>query len=183
MVPPGNGLAVWLAGYPGAGKSTLARLLAAQLRAEGHATICLDGDELLKRLAPDLDFVSFEQKEAMIRRLSYVAKLAVDGGAIVLIPFIAPGRSAREAARSEIGRFVEVFLDCPLELCMQRDPSGRYAAAKAEGRVLGGANTFQPPDKPDIVVKTGEGDTPYQSATRILDALRNLGYVAAATAG
>ena len=177
MVPLTNGLAVWFSGYPGAGKSTLARLVATRLRAEGYVAICLDGNDLLERLAPDLGFVTFEQKEATIRRLSYVAKLGVEGGAIVLIPFIAPSRAAREAARSEIDRVVEVFVDCPLDLCMKRDPSGRYAAAQAESRMLGGAATFQPPANPDIIVKTGEGDTPDHSAARILEALSNMGYV------
>ncbi len=139
-----KGACLWFTGLSGSGKSTLANALCAALHEQGRHTILLDGDNVRHGLCGDLSF-SVEDREENIRRISEVAKLMSDSGSIVLTAFISPFRSDRDKARQKFapGSFFEVFVDCPLEVCAQRDPKGLYAKAKA-----GEINNFTGIDSP-----------------------------------
>ena len=120
-----KGCVVWFTGLSGSGKSTLANAVAHQLHERNHHTYVLDGDNVRHGLNKNLGF-SPEDREENIRRVGEVAKLFVDAGTIVMTAFISPYRVDRDQAREliENNRFVEVFVECPLDVCEARDPKG-----------------------------------------------------------
>jgi len=148
---------VWLTGLSGSGKSTIACALELALHERGVRTYLLDGDNLRHGLNRDLGF-SADHRAENIRRTAEVAKLFVDAGVIAICGLISPYRRDREAARAlfEPGEFVEVFVDCPVEVCKARDPKGLYRRALA-GEIKGFTgidDPYEPPRDPDVVVKT-----------------------------
>ena len=150
---------VWLTGLSGAGKSTTANAVEQRLHALGRHSYVLDGDNLRHGLTKDLGFTPVDRVEN-VRRIAEVAKLFVDAGLIVLVSVISPFRDEREMARRmmEEGEFIEVFVDAPLEVCERRDPKGLYRKARA-GEIknfTGIDSPYEPPESPDIVLKTGE---------------------------
>ncbi len=150
---------VWFTGLSGSGKSSLANALEKQLHNRGLNTYILDGDNIRSGLNKDLDF-SEESRKENIRRIAEVSKLFVDAGIVVLTAFISPFRENRRFARELVGEehFIEVFVDCPLEVCEARDVKGLYAKARA-GKIpdfTGITSPFEEPENPDIVVKTDE---------------------------
>ena len=124
---------IWFTGVPASGKSTLALLLEARLRAEGRAVSLLDGDVVRRGLCSDLGFSEADRAEN-VRRVSQVARMMVDAGLIVLAAFVSPYGAEREKARALFapGGFIEVFVDAPLEVCERRDGKGLYARARAQ---------------------------------------------------
>lgn len=150
-------LVIWFAGLSGSGKSTLANLLEQHLFHKSHQTYVLDGDNVRKGLNSDLDFSAAARIEN-IRRVGAVAGLMADAGLIVISAFISPFQSDRALAKQHIGahRFVEVFVDCPLEVCEARDVKGLYKKARA-GEIssfTGISAPFEAPENPDLVVNT-----------------------------
>ncbi|MDE2163071.1 MAG: sulfate adenylyltransferase subunit CysN [Alphaproteobacteria bacterium] len=150
---------LWFTGLSGSGKSTIANIVERTLYAQGRHTYLLDGDNVRHGLNRDLGFTDADRVEN-IRRVGEAAKLFVDAGLIVLVSFISPFRSERRMARELMGEgeFVEVFVDTPLEVCMQRDPKGLYEKAKA-GTIknfTGIDSPYEPPENPEIVIKTVE---------------------------
>lgn len=148
---------IWFVGLSGSGKSTLASSLEAHLYNSGLKTYILDGDNIRSGLNNDLDF-SEESRKENIRRISEVASLFVDAGTIALTAFISPFKEDRDKAREVIGadNFFEVYVDCPLEVCEQRDVKGLYKKAR-EGKIkdfTGISSPFEIPDQPDLVVNT-----------------------------
>src|SRR5579885_2139717 len=123
-----TGFTIWLTGLSGAGKSTLARGLAPALRERGRRVEVLDGDEVRENLSKGLGF-SKEDRDTNIRRIAYVAKLVSRSGGVAITAAISPYRAIRDEARGNIGRFVEVFVRCPLDVLVQRDTKGLYAKA------------------------------------------------------
>src|SRR5919206_1938323 len=111
-----QGFTVWFTGLSGAGKSTLANLLADRLRDMGRKVELLDGDEVRKNLSQGLGF-SKADRDANIQRIAYVAKLLSRNGVVAITAAISPYRETRDRAREDIRSFVEVFVDCPLEIC------------------------------------------------------------------
>lgn len=146
---------VWFTGLSGSGKSTLANALEVALHAQGLRTYILDGDNVRHGLNKDLGFTDADRVEN-IRRVAEVAKLMADAGLIVMTAFISPFRQEREMARELIGdeRFIEVFVDTPLEICEQRDPKGLYKKARL-GQIpnMTGVNSvYEAPVAPDVVI-------------------------------
>ncbi len=154
-----TGCVVWLTGLSGSGKSTIARELEARLIAEGHAAYVLDGDNLRHGLNSNLGF-SPEDRDENIRRAGEVAAILADAGLIAIAAFISPYRLARAHARKAAGksRFIEVFVDVPVEICRRRDPKGLYAKAR-QGKLdqFTGVNApYQPPRRPEIVLHAAD---------------------------
>ena len=152
-----KGKVLWFTGLSGSGKSTLAGSLETYLHNKGFRTYILDGDNIRFGLNNDLDF-SGESRKENIRRISEVSKLFVDAGVIVLTAFISPFRSDRQAARGLVGSddFIEIHVDCPLEVCEARDVKGLYKKAR-EGKIkhfTGIDSPFEEPKGPDVKVNT-----------------------------
>jgi adenylyl-sulfate kinase len=163
------GLVVWLTGLSASGKSTLANALAAVLRAEGQTVVVLDGDLLRAGLCRDLGFSESDRMEN-VRRAGAVAALLAQSGVICIAALISPFASSRDAVRKQVpaGRFLEVFVDAPLELCEKRDPKGLYARAR-RGEIptfTGVSSPYEPPAAAECVVRTGE--IPIQEATDLI---------------
>jgi len=150
---------LWFTGLSGSGKSTIANLVERKLFAEGKHTYLLDGDNVRHGLNRDLGFTDADRVEN-IRRVGEVARLFADSGLIVLVSFISPFRSERRMARDLLqpGEFIEVFVDTPIELCMQRDPKGLYEKARA-GQIknfTGVDSPYETPESAEIVLRTAE---------------------------
>ena len=154
-----KGAIIWLTGYSGAGKTTLGNVLTRKLYESGFFVYMLDGDKIRQGLNCDLGF-SLEDRQENIRRIAEVAKLFADSGFLTVVAFISPFRKGRDKVRSEIqqGRFVEVFVDCPLEICEVRDSKGLYAKARS-GELkdfTGISSPYENPLSPEIHLRTNE---------------------------
>jgi bifunctional enzyme CysN/CysC len=164
---------IWFTGLPGAGKSTIANLVEAQLHARGVHTVLLDGDNVRHGLNKDLGFTDADRVEN-IRRIGEVAKLMTEAGLIVLCAFISPFRAERQMVRDLVGEgeFIEVFVDTPLEECVARDPKGLYKRALA-GQIKNFTGIDQPyeqPETPDIRLKAAQ-ESANILAQRVIDEL------------
>ncbi|MDF7825015.1 sulfate adenylyltransferase subunit CysN [Pontiellaceae bacterium B12227] len=152
-------ITIWLTGLSGSGKSTIALQLEKDLLEQGHLCYILDGDNVRHGLNRDLGF-SMEDRKENIRRIAEVAALMNDAGVIVITSFISPYISDRTAARSVIGdeRFIEVFVDTPIEICEHRDPKGLYKKARA-GEIqqfTGISAPYEAPQAPELTLCTEE---------------------------
>ena len=156
-----KGCVIWFTGLSGSGKSTVANQVAAHLHQSGRITYVLDGDNIRHGLNKNLGF-SPEDRQENIRRIGEVAKLFADAGLITTTAFISPYRQDRDAVRDIMSpdRFIEVFVDCPLEVCENRDPKGLYKKARA-GELKGFTGIdapYEAPQSPELVVNTNELD-------------------------
>ncbi len=151
-----EGFCLWLTGLPAAGKTTIAQGLLAKLKQRGWGAELLDGDEVRQGLSADLGF-DRRSREAHARRVAYVAKLLARHETIPIVALISPYRASRAAARDTIGRFVEVYVATPLEVCMARDPKGLYRKALAGEihEMTGVDDPYEPPEAPEIQVDAG----------------------------
>ncbi len=151
-----RGRVIWLVGLSGSGKSTLARAAEHTLHQQQKMTMLLDGDNLRTGINNNLGF-SQEDREENIRRTAEVAKLFAGAGVITLCSLITPTQALRDLARAIIGsHYVEVHVDCPLEVCEQRDVKGLYAKAR-RGEIsdfTGVSAPFEPPQSPDLRLLT-----------------------------
>ncbi|MEJ2310694.1 MAG: adenylyl-sulfate kinase [Gammaproteobacteria bacterium] len=150
---------LWFTGLSGSGKSTLAHAVEQELFRRGLQVMVLDGDNVRHGLCSDLGFKA-EDRHENLRRIGETAKLFVEAGVIVLAAFVSPYRRDREQVRSMLphGDFLEVFCDCDLAICEERDPKGLYARARA-GEIrnfTGISDPYEPPVKPDMVFDTGQ---------------------------
>ena len=164
---------LWFTGLSGAGKSTVASLVEQRLHARGHHTMVLDGDNVRHGLNRDLGFTEADRVEN-IRRVGEVAKLMVESGLVVLCSFISPYRAERDMVRGLVdpGEFIEVFVDTPISDCIERDPKGLYAKARA-GQLknfTGVDAPYESPENPEIHLHT-LGRTPEQLTEEVLLAL------------
>jgi adenylylsulfate kinase len=174
-----SGLTIWLTGLSAAGKSTLAIALEKALFNRGYHTYILDGDNVRHGLNRNLGFTP-EDRAENIRRIGEVAKLFSDGGIINITAFISPYRSDRRAARELCGNdaFVEVFVDCPIDICEKRDPKGAYKKAR-QGLIkdfTGVSAPYEPPENPEIHLHTDTHDVD-ACVAKILGYLLRQGYI------
>ncbi len=175
---------IWFTGLSGAGKTTLANLVARQLHDLRYHAYVLDGDNLRHGLNRDLGF-TVEDRQENVRRMAEVARLVCDSGLIALAACISPFAAEREFARSLFpdGRFIEVFVDAPLELCEQRDNKGLYRRARA-GDITdftGIDSPFERPVNPELVMDT-DRRTPIECMDEIMAYLADRELVADWTA-
>lgn len=166
---------VWFTGLSGSGKSTLAHALEEVLYQLDCRTIVLDGDNIRHGLCGDLGF-SDQDRQENHRRIGELSKLFVEAGVITLTAFISPFKDSREQIKSMLSDadFIEVFVNCSIEVCEQRDVKGLYKSAR-EGRIKNftGVNSpYEKPDSPDLVVNT-DSDTLDKSVQDVLSLLVN----------
>ena len=157
----GAGATVWMTGLSGSGKSTIAVAVEAALLERGRHAYLLDGDNLRHGLNGNLGF-SAEDRAENVRRVGEVARLLADAGTVALVSLVSPYAADRDRARTvheEAGlRFVEVFVDTPLEECERRDPKGLYAKARA-GELKGMTgidDPYEPPPSPELTLRPAE---------------------------
>nr|HID58359.1 adenylyl-sulfate kinase [Desulfobacterales bacterium] len=173
------GAVVWFTGLSASGKSTIAHMTEKLLWERECSTYVLDGDNVRHGLCSDLGF-SPEDRSENIRRIAEMVKLFVDAGIIVLTAFISPYKKNREKVRSLIpdGRFIEVYVKCPVETCARRDQKGIYERARA-GKIkdfTGISAPYEPPDNPELVINSDQ-ETAIQASKRILAYLEQVGII------
>ena len=172
-----QGFTLWFTGLPCSGKTTVCNIVERELRHRGLNVEVLDGDEVRRNLSKDLGF-SKEDRDAHIKRIGFIAKLLSRNGVATLAAFVSPYREVREYLRSEIGNFVEVYVKCPVEVCMGRDVKGMYKRAIA-GEIqnfTGISDPYEEPSGPEVVVETDK-ETPTESAQKVLRKLESLEYI------
>ena len=172
------GFVLWFTGLPASGKTTVAKIVMSELINLGRKVELLDGDDLRKKLDPEIGF-SPEDRAIHIRRVAYVSELLARNDIAVLVCLVSPYIHIREAAREMIGdKFIEVYVKCSLETCVNRDPKGLYKRALA-GEILnmtGIGDPYEEPHNPEVVVDT-EKNTAEENAEIVLAKLRELGYI------
>lgn len=154
-----KGAAIWFTGLSASGKSTISYHMEKKLYEMGCTTYVFDGDNVRHGLCGDLGFTE-EDRVENIRRIGEMVSLFVDAGMIALTAFISPYRKDRLQVRNIVGheRFIEVFVDCPLEVCMARDPKGIYAKANAGviENFTGISAPYESPEDPELIIKSHE---------------------------
>ncbi len=174
-----QGVCIWFTGLSGAGKSTLARILTAKLLEHGRQVTLLDGDVVRTHLSKGLGF-SKEDRDTNILRIGFVAGEIVRHRGTAICAAISPYRATRNKVRQMVGedRFVEVFVDTPLEVCEQRDVKGLYAKAR-RGEIRGFTgidDPYEPPQEPEVHIQT-VGHRPEENVQQILDYLAEKGFL------
>ena len=162
------GCCVWFTGLSGAGKSTIAEIVVAELRDRGSRVELLDGDEVREHLSKGLGF-SKEDRDTNVLRIGFVASLLARNGVVAVTAAISPYRELRDEVRGWIENFVEVHVATTLEDCEARDVKGLYAKARA-GEIpefTGVSDPYEPPEEPEIRIETA-GHTPAESAAVVI---------------
>jgi len=162
------GSVVWFTGLPCSGKSTLAHLLHGSLKENGIPSEIFDGDIVRQRLTEGLGF-SNEDRLENVRRIAFVAHLLARHGVVSIVAAISPYQEARDEIRKEIENYVEIFVDCPLDVCQSRDVKGMYKKAQ-KGEIqhfTGVSDPYEVPRSPDLVVRTSL-ESQGESLSRIL---------------
>jgi adenylyl-sulfate kinase len=168
---------LWFTGMSGAGKSTISKLLEQRLRETGIPVEVLDGDVVRTHLSKGLGF-SKEDRDENIRRIGFVCELLSRHGVIAVAAAISPYRAVRDELRSRIPNFVEVYVECPIEVLAQRDVKGLYKKALAGeiAQFTGISDPYEPPDAPEVTIHSAR-ETPQESADKIWATLERLGLV------
>ncbi|HAA11943.1 MAG TPA: adenylyl-sulfate kinase [Cytophagales bacterium] len=168
-----HGIVIWMVGLSGSGKSTLARSLEQNLHAEGYKTMLLDGDNLRTGINNNLGF-SEEDRTENIRRAAETSKLFASAGMVTICSLISPTASIRQMAKEIIGEadYYEVYVNCPIEVCEQRDVKGLYAKARAgEIKYFTGIDSpFEGPEHPSLELRTDLEDI-QESQQKLLQAI------------
>lgn len=177
-----DGFTVWFTGLSGSGKSTIAEMLYHEFKARGMKAEILDGDVVRQNLSKGLGF-SKEDRDTNIQRIAFVADLLTRNGVATICCPISPYKETRDQARTTIGAFVEVYVHATLEeLAANRDPKGLYKKAIA-GEIknfTGVDDPYEVPENPELVVDTMT-ESPEESLQRVLDRLKELGYLEEST--
>ena len=175
-----KGFTIWFTGMSGAGKTTLARLIEAELKRRDHRVEVLDGDVIRTNLSKGLGF-SKEDRDTNIRRIGFVCNLLTRNEVVAIAAAISPYRELRNEVREMIGSFVEVYVKCPIEVLAERDVKGLYKRALA-GEIkhfTGIDDPYEESLSPEVVVETNL-ETPEQSGARILAKLEEFKLIAPA---
>jgi adenylylsulfate kinase len=176
-----KGFIIWFTGLSGSGKTTIARILERRVKALGRNLESLDGDVVRTSLSKGLGF-SKEDRDTNIRRIGFVGHLLQRNGVGVVCSAISPYRATRDELREMVGPdFIEVFADCPLEICATRDGKVEMYAKAMRGELkefTGVSDPYEAPDRPELHLKTHE-ETPEESAEKVMRFLAERGYVAA----
>jgi adenylylsulfate kinase len=170
------GFALWITGMPASGKSTVTRALVDKLREQGVHVVVLESDELRRILTPNATY-SPEERDHFYHMMVLIGDLIVRSGVNVIFDATANKRSYRDHARSLIMKFMEVYLQCPLEVCIKRDPKGIYRQAKTGKTVTvpGLQTPYEIPVNPDVTL---DGQSPpLTAADTIFDRLKYLRYI------
>ena len=172
-----KGFTLWFTGMSGAGKSTISRALELRLREHGAKVEVLDGDVVRTHLSKGLGF-SKEDRDENIRRIGFVCELLSRNGVIAVAAAISPYRAVREEVRSRIPNFVEVYVECPIEVLAERDVKGLYKRALAGeiAHFTGISDPYEPPAHPEVTVNSST-ETADQSVEKIWATLERLGLV------
>jgi adenylyl-sulfate kinase len=172
-----SGFTVWFTGLSGAGKSTISEIIERELRERGHKVEVLDGDVVRTHLSKGLGF-SKEDRDTNIRRIGWVCEVLTRNDVVAIAAAISPYRAIRDEVRERIGRFVEVYVECPIEQLAERDVKGLYKKALAGeiGNFTGVSDPYEPPLDPEVVCYSDGRETPEQSAAKVLARIEELGY-------
>lgn len=174
-----KGFTLWFTGLPSSGKSTLSSQVEGVLLERGLNVEVLDGDEARKCLTDGLGY-SKEDRDRNVRRIGYVCKLLTRNGVVAIAAAISPYAALRDEVRKDVGRFVEVYVNTPLEVLLERDVKGMYKKALA-GEIknfTGVSDPYEPPEKPEVVVETDK-ETVEESTKKIIKTLEVLGFIPA----
>ncbi|AKQ65920.1 Adenylylsulfate kinase [Myxococcus hansupus] len=172
-----TGFTLWLTGMSGTGKSTIAAYIAARLRQVGRNVEILDEGEVGEALWSGLGDAK-EDRITSVRRLGYVANLLTRNGVAALVPCVSPYKPGREENRRAIGRYVEVYVDCPTEKLIERDSTGRYKKA-LNGEIpnfIGITEPYEPPNSPEVTIHSDVEEVE-DGAAKIFQSLLDLGYM------
>lgn len=177
-ITSGQGFTLWFTGLPASGKTTLADALAQQLSGRyGLRVERLDGDIVRQTLCRDLGF-SAEDRQKNIERITYIARLLTKNQVVVITSFVSPQKEIRNWARRQIRDFVEVYVKCPVEECIRRDPKGLYRKALSGeiAQFTGISDPYEEPDHPEIVVETDKENVE-ECVKKIINVLKKMGYL------
>lgn len=171
-----KGFGIWITGLPASGKSSIARDLVRKLALRGVTAVVLESDEMRKILTPGPTY-SPDERDRFYRMLAQIGELLARSGVNVIFDATGNKRAYRDYARSLIAKFVEVFVDCPVAVCMARDPKGIYAAAVrgTAATVPGVQALYEPPLRPELTVDGRAG--PPAAAEAVLSRLQELRYI------
>ena len=172
-----QGFTVWFTGLSGAGKTTISRQLAGEIRKRGRNVELLDGDIVRTNLSRGLTF-SKEDRDINIRRIGFVSHLLTRNGAIVICAAISPYKSLRREMRELIGDFVEVYAKASVDECARRDVKGLYKKAFA-GEIkefTGVSDPYEEPENADVICDT-ENETVEESTQKVIKKLEEMGYL------
>jgi adenylylsulfate kinase len=174
---PNQGFTLWLTGMSGSGKTTLVDYIAARLRQVGRAVEVLDENDLAEDYWGGTADTK-EERNIGVKRLGLVSNLLTRNQVATLVASVSPYKAAREENRRLIGRYLEVYVDCPTEKLIQRDSSGRYKKALA-GEIpnfVGITEPYEPPGSPEVTIRS-DVETVESGALRIFQALLDIGNV------
>jgi adenylyl-sulfate kinase len=172
-----KGTLIWFTGIIASGKSTIGAEVERRLRERGLNVENLDSDDIRANLSPDLGYTP-EARDMNTKRLAFMGKILTRNGVYAIVAAVSSLRKFRDRARGMVDNFVEVYVNCPLDVCQQRDPKGMYKKA-AEGKINDIAGMHQPfeePLKPEVVLETSKDDVA-TCADRVMAKLEELSYI------
>lgn len=175
-----QGFTMWFTGMLGAGKSSLAKYIAARLRQVGRNVEILDEDDLGKIFWRDFEPASKEDWQSILQRITWIAEALARSQTCVLVASTSPYKAQREEVRRRFNRYIEVFVDCPVEILIKRDTTGKYKKALS-GEIPhfpGISSPYEPPSSADVTIASNV-ETIEESGQKILDPLVDLGLLTA----
>jgi adenylyl-sulfate kinase len=172
-----RGVTLWFTGLPCSGKTTISKLVFEQLHRAAAKVELLDGETVRQTLSKGLGF-SRQDRDENIRRIGFVCNLLTRNGVIAIAAAVSPYRAVREEVRTLIGSFVEIYVNCPLEVCIRRDVKGMYRRAFSGeiAHFTGVSDPYEEPPNPDLILYTHR-ETPEESAGKTIVLLVTKGYV------